>query len=65
MGDRGGGTGGRSGSLPPTPHLTSPLKEAFEKVWETPRDERCPIWSAQGRLPPERTFSKVSKRGEG
>ena len=46
-----------------TPHLTSPLSQTFEKSGNRRDDERHPIWSARGRLPPESAFSKVCERG--
>ena len=46
------------GSSPPS---HKPLKKSGNRC----DDEYRPIWSARGRLPPERTFSKVSLRGEG
>ena len=52
-GRRRGAIGG-VGSLPPTPHLTSPLKEAFEKVLSggsRPRADQIGQRSSSRRFP--------------
>ena len=44
--------------------IPPPFQRPLKKSGSCRDDERRPIWSARGRLPPERTFSKVSGRGE-
>ena len=48
----------------PRKFIPPPFYRPLKKSGNRRDDEHRPIWSARGRLPPERTFSKVSFRGE-